>query len=124
MAVGGQSCLEIGVVLDDAVVDDDDLARAVRVRVRVDVGGGAVRGPPRVADALPSADGFVLHEPLEVVQLACRAPDREVAEVVHDGDACAVVPAVGEARESVQQDAGGLTRAGVSEYPAHRQLGV
>ena len=43
--------LELGEVLDDAVVHDEDLAVAVGVRVRVDVGGLAVRGPSRVSDA-------------------------------------------------------------------------
>ena len=43
--------LELGEVLDDAVVDDEDLAVAVGVRVCVDVGRLAVRRPARVADA-------------------------------------------------------------------------
>ena len=119
VAVRSEPRLEFGVVLHDAVVNDDDLAGAVRVRVRVHVGGGAVRGPPRVADALPSADRLVLNEPPEVVQFARGAPDRKVSEVVRNGKAGAVVAAVGEARQPVQQDAGCLTGAGVSEYPAH-----
>ena len=40
-----------GVVLDDPVVDDGDLRRAVQMRVRVLIGGPAVRRPARVADA-------------------------------------------------------------------------
>ena len=44
--------LQIEVVLDDAVVHDDDLARAVAVRVRVLLGRPAVRRPARVADAV------------------------------------------------------------------------
>ena len=47
-----QLLLQIEVVLDDAVVDDDDAAGAVAVRVRVLFGRPAVRGPARVADAV------------------------------------------------------------------------
>ena len=43
--------LEGGVVLDDAVVDDGDLAVAADVRMGIAVVGRAVRGPARVADA-------------------------------------------------------------------------
>ena len=50
-ALGLELPLEGGVVLDDAVVDDGDGAVAAEVRVGVAVGGGAVRGPARVADA-------------------------------------------------------------------------
>ena len=48
--------LQLEVVLDDAVVDDDDLAGAVAVRVRVFFGRPAVRGPARVADAVVAVD--------------------------------------------------------------------
>ena len=47
-----QLALQLEVVLDDAVVDDDDPAGAVAVRVRVLFGRPAVRGPARVAEAV------------------------------------------------------------------------
>ena len=47
-----QLLLQIEVVLDDAVVDDDDLAGAVAVRMGVLLGRPAVRRPARVADAV------------------------------------------------------------------------
>ena len=46
------------IVLDDAVVDDDDVAGAVAVRVGVLFGGTAVRGPARVADAVFAVGGL------------------------------------------------------------------
>ena len=51
-----QLLLEIQVVLDDAVVDDDDLAGAVAVRMGVLFGRPAVRGPARVADAVVAGE--------------------------------------------------------------------
>ena len=47
-----QLLLQLEVVLDDAVVDDDDPAGAVAVRMRVLLGRPAVRRPARVADAV------------------------------------------------------------------------
>ena len=47
-----QLVLQLEVVLDDAVVHDDDAAGAVAVRMRVLLGGAAVRRPARVADAV------------------------------------------------------------------------
>jgi hypothetical protein len=56
--VGGEAVaerLELGAqlfgVLDDAVVDDGDVCPAVVMGVRIGLGDGAVRGPPRVPDA-------------------------------------------------------------------------
>jgi hypothetical protein len=51
VALRGELALEFEIIFDDAVVDDDDAAGAVAVRVRVLFGGAAVRGPARVADA-------------------------------------------------------------------------
>ena len=51
-----QLLLQIEVVLDDAVVDDDDAAGAVAMRMRVLFGRAAVRRPARVADAVLAVD--------------------------------------------------------------------
>ena len=48
--------LQIEIVLDDAVVDDDDAAGAVTVRMRVLLRRPAVRRPSRVADAVRAVD--------------------------------------------------------------------
>lgn len=49
-ALGLEFTAQRGVVLDDPVVDDDDLAVGIPVRVRVAVGGSAVRRPSGVAE--------------------------------------------------------------------------
>jgi hypothetical protein len=53
-AASGQGGPQLGVVLDDAVVDDGDAADAVRVGV--DLGRAAVGRPARVADAAVAGD--------------------------------------------------------------------
>ena len=50
-ALGEQLVLQLGEVLDDAVVDEGELAVVAEVRVRVAVGRAAVRRPAGVADA-------------------------------------------------------------------------
>ena len=66
---------ELAVVLDDAVVDDDD--GACTMRVRVSLGGLAVGRPARVADAEMPSSGLVAKRRLEVDELALRAAHLE-----------------------------------------------
>ena len=58
------------VVFDDAVVDDDEGAGAVAVRVGVLLGGAAVGGPAGVADAVGAVDGVAGEDGVEVAELA------------------------------------------------------
>ena len=69
--------LEREVVLDDAVVDDDEGAGAVAVRVGVLLGGAAVGGPAGVADAEGAVDGALGDDGFEVAQLAGGAAQLE-----------------------------------------------
>ena len=106
---------EGGVVLDDAVVNDDDIVPGAGVRMRVRVAGGAVRGPAGVADAGARggqrlrADGGI-----ELGDLAAALGDGGLAPGLREeGDAGRVVAAVFEVAQAGQQDGRGLTRAGV-----------
>ena len=69
-------------VLDDAVVDDGDVARGVGVGVGVAVGGLAVGGPARVADAdgalqpLGQGGDQVVDAPGPLVDLEARRAQR------------------------------------------------
>ena len=51
MAVRDELALDLEIVFDDAVVDDDDAPGTVAMRMRVFLGGTAVSGPARVAQA-------------------------------------------------------------------------
>ena len=53
-----QLALQLEIVFDDAVVDDDDLAGAVAMRMGVLFGGTAMRRPACVADAVQAVDRF------------------------------------------------------------------
>ena len=75
------------IVLDDAVVDDHDLAGAIAMRMRVLLGGAAVRCPARVADAVAALHGAHANGILQVAQLAGGAAHYEDAVVAHDRQA-------------------------------------
>ena len=106
-------------VLDDPVVDDRDLARAVLVGMGVQVVRAPVRGPARVRQPdrgvrRPVGDGR-----LEIGELAGALLDEEVARVVDERDARRVVAAVLEPLEPFDEDRARLTGTGVSDDATH-----
>ena len=96
--------LEGEVVLDDAVVDDDEGAGAVAVGVGVLFGGAAVGGPAGVADAEGAVDGAVGDDVFEVAELAGGAAQCEAVGAAGYGDAGGVVAAVFEAAQAFNDD--------------------
>ena len=115
--------LQIEVVLDDAVVHDDDLPGAVAVRVGVLLGRPAVRRPARVADAVVAVERVRGQHFLEPRELPRAAPqlDRAVAD---DGHARRVVAAILEPPQPVDEDGDDLLAADVSDDSAHSQSSV
>ena len=65
-----QLLLQADVVLNDAVVHDDDLAGAVAMRMSVLFRGAAVGGPARVADAIGAIERLQADHLFQVAQLA------------------------------------------------------
>ena len=56
VALGDELALDLEIVFDDAVVDDDDAARAVAMRMRVLFSRSAVCGPSRMAEAIQAGE--------------------------------------------------------------------
>jgi hypothetical protein len=104
VALGDELLLQRKVVLDDAVVDDDDLAGAVAVRMRVFFGGAAVSGPASVADAVGAVEWLEADGLFQVSQLAFCPADLQALAVAGDGDAGRVVAAVFEPAQTVDDD--------------------
>ncbi len=75
VALGGEFALEVEVVLDDAVVDDDDAAGAVAMGMGVFFGGAAVRGPAGVADAEGAVERMLAEDFFKIAR-ACRERGR------------------------------------------------
>ena len=100
VALGAELRLELAEVLDDAVMDDRDLA--VHVRMRVALGGTAVRRPARVADAGVALQRLLQEAAFEVAQLALGATALEVA-VLDGGNAGRIIAAILEPTQGVDE---------------------
>ena len=122
-AGGLQLVAQVGEVLDDAVVDDGDLAGGVAVRVGVAVGGPAVGGPAGVAhpggarSALPGR--FGVQRGFQVGQPAGTAAHRQSAATVDQGDTGGVVAPVLHSAQRIHHDIAGGTVPDVADDSAH-----
>jgi hypothetical protein len=115
-ALGFQLGAQGAEVLDDAVVHHGDGAGAVGMGVAV--GRRAVGGPAGVADAAVAADRVADEEVGERDQLAGGAAAVEMA-LVHGGDAGAVVAAVFEALQRLEDQRRDLVAAEDADDAAH-----
>src|SRR5690606_5644957 len=114
-----QLAAQVGGVVDDAVVDDGDLALGVQVGVGVDVGRGAVSGPAGVGDAGGALEAG-RHLRLQVAHPALGFDHLQAGGLGGgDDDARRVVAPVLQALEALQQQRRDLTPADVSDDSAH-----
>src|SRR5580765_4176470 len=113
-----QLSLQRQVVLDDAVVDDDDAARAVAMRMRVLFGRPTVRRPSRVAEAVGAVDGIPGQDVLEPGELPRAAADVDLP-VVDDRDARGVIAAILEPAKPFDDDGDRWPGPDVSDDSAH-----
>ena len=116
--LGLQALLDRQVVLDDAVVHHHEVAGAVGVRVRVLVGGPAVGGPARVAEADAAFDRLLAQESLQVLDAPGRAPDLQ-PRGADNRDARRVVAAVLEAPEPLDHGVDRVLVPDVSDDSTH-----
>ena len=120
VALGAEFLLESEVILDDAVVDDDEGAGAIAVGVGVLFGGTAVGGPAGVADAEGAVERIVGDEGFEVAEFAGGAAElHDAVGGSSDGDACGVIAAVFEAAQAFDDDGHGGIGANVSDDSTH-----
>src|SRR5690348_1697030 len=108
MALGLERRAQRVRVLDDAVMDQGDLAVAIAVGMRIARRRGAVRGPARMCDAARAGDRRAVE-----LGAQCRNPSRELVDhhtrAVLDGDPGGVVAAVLEPMQAVEQEGTRLT---------------
>src|SRR5207302_249104 len=100
------------------VVDDDDLAAAILVRMGVLFRRTAVSRPSRMAEAVNAVERFGFNRRFEISQLARAAPALDAA-VAHHGDAGRVVTAVFETAQPIEQDGHHLLVSDVADDSAH-----
>ena len=118
VAVALEQLPEVGVILDDAVVDDGDRARAVAMRMGVLVGGFAVGRPAGVGHTQLALRGLARQDALERGDLP-DAPAHLETAIVDQRDTGGVVAAVLEPLEPVHQEWHGLLLADISDDSAH-----
>ena len=115
---------ELGEVLDDPVVDHEDAAMAIRVRMRVDVGRPAMCRPARMPDAEVPCGLDRLDLGDQVVDLRLRLGDagadgRPRLRGLKHGYPGRVIAAVLEALQALQEHRGRFALAQVADDPAH-----
>ena len=120
-ALGLQGRSEPVMILDDAVVYDGDVALHVRVGVGVQVGGLAVGGPAGMPDTDGTRQGCVLQLVLQIAKAALRLHQMDHA-LIHHRYACAVITAIFQAGQPLQQNGLRLLTADIAYNAAHRPL--
>src|SRR5262249_35087436 len=118
MALALQLRFQIEVVLDDAVVNDDDLAGAVAMGMRILFGRPAVCRPACVADTVVAANGIGADRLFEIGQFPGASPQIH-RPVANHCDAGGVVAAIFQSPQPVNQDRDDFFRSDVADDPAH-----
>ena len=119
VAAREEAVAELPEVLDDAVVDDGHVARAVHVGMGVAVVGPAVGRPAGVAEADRRLGRHVEQRRAQVGELARALLHEQLARGRHERDARRVIAPVFEASEAVEQDGRRVPRPDVSDDAAH-----
>ena len=107
---------QLAEIFDDAVMHDRETLGGVRMRVVL--GGPAVRRPARVADAGGAGQRLATEPRLQIDQLAFGAPAREMA-VLDRCDAGGIVTAIFQTLQRIQQLAGDGVAPEYSDNAAH-----
>ena len=121
MPLGLQALLDGEVVLDDPVVHDDDPAMTIAMRMRVLFRRPAVRGPPRVADAVESFDRIDSDRLFEIRKLAGRPAQRNPLGA-DDRHSRGVVAAIFHAPQPLDEHGHNRLRTDVSNDSAHKSV--
>ena len=119
VAFGDELLFQLDIVFDDAVVHDDDFAGAIAVRMGIFLGGAAVRGPARVADAVDAVERSDANRFFEIAQLARGAANFQLAVIADDGDSGRVVAAIFEAAQAVENQRHNALWADITDDSAH-----
>ncbi len=118
----GETAFDLQVVLDDAVVNDDDAAGAVAMGVRVLLGRTAMRRPPGVSESVHAVERLQTQRFFEVAEFTLGSPDVHRAAFVDDSDPGRVVAAILELLQAVHDDGYDLLPSDVSDDSTHRSF--
>ena len=119
IALAGELRLQGLVVLNDTVVDQGELMILGIMGMRIDVARLAVRRPAGVGDARAAGHILVRRRSLQVLDLALGLVDDQVAAVVNQRHAGAVISPVLEPGQSLDQNRVGLPATDISNNTTH-----
>ena len=105
-------------IFNDAVVNDRNIALHIRMRMGVQVAGLAMGGPAGVPNAQRARQGM-LRQPLTKVVQAPLCLGHAKLSRLHDRHARAVIPAIFQVRQAVQQNVLRIFRTNVANDAAH-----
>src|ERR1700735_2857851 len=111
--------LQFNVVLDNAVVDDDNFTGAVQMWRRCLFGRAAVRGPARMADAVNTIKRSNSYRLFQVSQFAGRAADIQMAVFSNHSDSGGVIAAILKALQAVEDQRNNAFRPDITDNSAH-----
>ena len=120
-----KTALDLFVILDDAVVDEPDIALAVGVRMGIQLGYAAVRRPARVNDAERPLGLRVPRFFFEIRDAADRFLGVHLRalptgrQAVHDRESCRVVAAIFERFDAIEKDGECPLFADIAHDAAH-----
>src|SRR5262249_17991513 len=110
------------VILDDAVVDDNDLAGAIAMGMGVFFRRTPMRGPPGVADAVGSIQRFKADRFLQVAQLALSTAHLHLAAAIAGhGNPRRVIAAILQLLQTVNNHRHNTLLANVTDNSTHRK---
>jgi hypothetical protein len=118
----GKLVAQLAEVLEDPIVYDGNLAVRTPMRVSVLLGRAAVRRPPRVADAGSSSQGVPVETTefrLEPRQALRASGDLQTPLGEQQTDAGAVVAAIFEPLQAIEEDRRRFSGPKVSDYSTH-----
>jgi hypothetical protein len=119
MAFLGEFLLKRNVVLDDAIVNDNNFPAAVAMRVGVLFGGAAMSGPTGVSDTVCSVEGFQPDYFFEIAQLAFGSPNLKTFTVAANCDSGRVIPTVFKSPQTIKNDGNHPLFANITHDSAH-----
>src|SRR5215469_6151466 len=114
-----QLFFQLEIILDDSVVDDHVLTRAIAVGVRVFLRWTPVCCPTRVAYAVGAVKRGLLNRFLEVAEFSGSAPNFKFAVCPNHGDAGRIVTAIFQFAQALDNDRNNFLRADVADNTAH-----
>src|SRR5580658_409989 len=99
-----QLFLQAEIVLNDAVVYDDDFSGAVAMRMSILFGGTSVRGPASVSNAVAAVQWAETDRLFQIAQLAFGAANLQLVSVAGNGNSSRVIAAVLEPPQALNDD--------------------